>query len=670
MNLKINEHGDWSLLNASNLFKAISVPSMFKYSETAPYPEKFERVRNAFLLDTEHNPQRLDVVRRHRVRPRPSVNRLAFPVSNKYTTYKQLKTAYFFIELYKVCKSNGFFEPKLLLNHAVFTPWWPSIYYNKSYKFKANVDKSYAQLFHSFIRSLVSRSSLDNIKLYAHKTTTPGPPFKFANGRFYEKEDFVFGYESDIKNNVANAMRKDYTKIKQSYFEYFSDIHHKQKELSVKGIENLSISEILSAYHDSSLPTGVKGYRGNSMDTPVNIDVNTPVNIYTRVYTKDRFFTLFTKDGVMSGLVDNKSVCDFFYSYFGYFFAATRNREIFNQNYASQFSASVEARMILSGIEDTVNGFASNSDVMLLGYSKFLNECFSRGSGKFLFLNGDRTNAETTITTNYDEFKELIPPEVRDLYSFQNLAIMLDDIPYVFEGLPSGMARTTLLNWMVGTYEAIYSLAQILNIKIVELAKAYFESILSDQPFFVIQDFVIKIFMCTDDIPIIIFTKEDLDDRLQRFVKNSESRMMSWQYSYEKMSTFGMTFTPQELKPNEVSIISKLFYSEHPGFFVKDCFSIYCKLQLIPATLRRDILRLLEKMYATDQSFYDHAARAFLGWLKEFNIPISEAVDVYSPAGKLIYGKFTSKDDILESSRVPFQYIESIFDDYKKIYRR
>lgn len=88
---------------------------------------------------------------------------------------------------------------------------------------------------------------------------------------------------------------------------------------------------------------------------------------------------------------------------------------------------------------------------------------------------------------------------------------------------------------------------------------------------------------------------------------------------------------------------------------------------MLEPSLRSDINKLLTKHYNVDEFFYNSAGKAFLGWLSDFGVPISAAVDMYSPAGKIMYGDLVEKDQILESSRVDSVYFEDIFNDYKNL---
>lgn len=658
----------WADYNVETRFKPIDVdPELFtEVTQELPINKDDIGLLDLINIDTDKHPDRIDVQRRYRIKMKPHVSRFAFPTPAGYTTYRDYSTGKFYCDLYNLCLEHNMFEPKLLINHALMQPWWPSIYNNPEYKSNLVIDENYANLFHNLQRHLIAKAEVDDVKFYMHKNTTPGPPFTFFGGVAYDPNDILYGPEVDFQTLTMLALRKDYTNVKKTFLVNAKYIHEKQVYYS-EDTTRLR-EEFQKAYFEGVLAVGVEGGRLNGSDAPINISPSDKASINNTYYVKPRHFTIFENGYVRFGTIKTNKLTDFLIneSRAGWGGGLARPRGVANMCWASQISPAINTKMLTHKLEEGPNGFASNSDVCSHAYKAYLQECYVN-KGSFIFLNGDRSNAESFVTTNYDQFGKLVLPELKNLYSFQNRAYMLGRNNYYFNGLASGMARTTELNWHAGTYEAIYTISKLLNVTISEVAQAYFQSIIKEDNFFRVGSFIIKLFMCTDDIPLVIYG--DIDKLNLKFLESAEvkDRMMKWEINAEKMSTFGMTFTKHQLVPNEVSVIAKLFYSEHPGFFIKDCFSLYSKLQMLNSDLKFDVLNLLKKHYNVDEGFYADASKAFFGWLKEFGVNVSTVVDIYSPSGKIMYGNLVEKDAIHQSSRVSLAFIKDIFDYYKTV---
>lgn len=665
----------WADANRESKFR--DVPVNFKkvtYDVVSrPYSHKYSKICKLFDIDAKQRPNDGDITRRKRMKPRARVSRLCMPIKGEYSTYGDYRTANFFIHLFNLCKAHGLFEPKLLVNHAFMHNWSPAIYYNEDYVADIEIPDDYALEWHNFIRDNIINADIEDVKFYAYKETSIGPPFAYANGTFFTIDDILYGHAEDMETVMQVALKKDFSVVKKSFFPLFTAIHDEQVYVSQIGLENYTGS-IVDLYLRSILPTAVEGFRMNSIDKVINISKEEEANLHTSYYTKDRAFNLFLPGGILFGKINSRLFSQFCADICGYkySFGAVRRRGILNMSWPSQASSLVSSKMVMAKLEDSNNGFANTSDVSVDGYKAFLSHCYSLGYGKFIFLNGDRSNAETFVTTNYSKFRLLIPPELRNLYDFQDSAFVLGDgtrPTYFIEGLPSGSGRTTEINWFAGTYEAIYTISQLLHVSMGEVLREYVKSIRAEQPYFMIGKFVIKLFMPTDDIPLIIYGDVDSLDLTCVKEENASKRKMEWSYNYESMTTFGMNIDKNNLTAAQVSVISKLFYSEHPGFFVKDCFSTHSKLVMLPHELRRDIDRLLTKFYGIDEVFYQSAGNAFLGWLKDLGIPLSAVVDQYSPTGKIVYGNLVNQDTLYDSTRVDTSYIQDVFNWYKRTVR-
>lgn len=664
---------DWSEYNDNRRFSPIWLDYKKYLKDTVHYKhdERFKQITLEFVQDAKNNPNRPDIQKRNRAKPTATTNRLAFPIYGGYMTYNDSPFIEMLFDLNELLAKYDLFDPRLFIDHSKYTQWWPYIEPNPMYKSSVIIEKDYLRLWHDFLRKESRFVCLEDIAVYGHQQSTSGPPFTDCNGRFYDAMDVYYGVDRDVEARNLAALRKNFTFIKKGFYPLFGKVFEDQYEVARLGGWINYKGSYVQAYLNHVLSTSVPGYRFNSIDKVLNAEKGVR---YTKDYvfkSKDRTGSVLVPDGCITGKLDTTTYSADIdrIAKKQYHLAVQRAREIEAVGWVSQVPAAVGAQMMTRWVERSVNGFASTEPHVIDGYNKFLTRCTQFSGGSFCFLNGDRSNAETYVTTNFEEYQKLILPELLGIYKVQCTVVKFrENHVFVVEGLNSGCGRTTELNWYAGTHEAIYTIAKLTNNPIGIVASAYFNSVLEEQPYFELDGYIIKLFMCTDDIPLIIYSYggKKLD---MSVIEKAGDRMMSWEVSDTEMFTFGMHFSQTELKPSAQSIIAKLFYSEHPGFYVSDCYSFYAKMCLLPRDLQTDIYRLISKRFGekTTESHYVAAKHAFYGWLKQFNIPISEAVDIYSPSGKIIFGEYIKEDELFESSRVDPMYLEDIFNSVRNI---
>lgn len=594
-------------------------------------------------------------------------DKLAFPVSSGWANFNSVRHWRFVREVYEISKDFGLPDSRILSNAAAMHPYGNPIGFDDVYKADIGITEEYAKLFHNLQAHLATQLTIEEVKQTYKKSTFGGQPTWFYDNTIYQSEDVFFQIDSHLLHPAQRAIRKDYGSIKKSFLPYMEKILEKQINFSEVGFEYYQ-GDVLKLIEDHVLTLVVAGGRFNNPDAAKIIGSLTDRDAPREF--KNRIVGFFTKDGrFIKGELDAEKFCIAYQKALNLLFPVidTRYRIVNNPGFGPQLPAMTEARMVLQPLEESCNGFASIQDASISGYADFVRETYKE-NGDFIFLNGDRSNAETFVTTNYQQYEELIIPELRKLYRVQNTVCMVAPYLYTYSGLPSGISRTTMLNWYAGTHEALYTLGKLLNSKYEDIAKEYFNSIKRSQPFFKYKSFLIKLFMPTDDIPLIIYGNLNKLNLKWLDSKEVKDRMMKWEYSFESMRTFGMDFSKTEIKAAQANIIGKLFYSEFPGFHANDCFGLSERVKHLPDGLLNPIEKVLYKHYHTTFNYYHDYSKDFLSWLLQFGIPVSEVVDQYSPSGKIIYGKYVNEESFLESSRIPTKFLEPVFNYYRNLY--
>lgn len=649
-----------SPLNAQNAFRRCVIPrkDYLKYEGSSDTDTSFKNIEIAAKIDAEQNPERPDVKRRHGLGPGIAYNRLGPITLNGYTTYADYKVGLFFFDLYQACKFSGIDEPKLLINHAFQQPESQIIYYRDDYKRDLPISSELAAAFHRYLQSLVDKTSVEDISLSAKMTTSPGPPYTIKGKGFFSNDDVMFGVEEDFDDRFVNALRKDYFSVKQSWFDYIEELYYRQIDFKP---ENVTPSNFLDYYLNHVLICGDIGYRFNSIDGVINAEeIKRPQD---HCYSKDRKFMYIEKDQVFWGTINNRKLTDLAIQLTNtpHGLGTNRKRIITRAGYVSNLPSMVISKLVTTSIEDSVNSFASLRPKVLQGYKEFLQHC-NRRAGEFHFINGDRSNAESFVTTNFTQFLELIPPHWRSLYKAQTTVLVFGKSYYSFQGLSSGIAKTTELNWIMGTFEALHAIAKLVKEPVVKVAEMYFSSVLLDAPFFEIGDYCVKLFMPTDDIPLVLYGPR-IDEVPE--ILGEGTGMMEWNCSYDSMITFGMEFTKFALQAASTSPISKFFYDEHPGFFAKSAFSLVAKYDNAPPELKTLLNNVYKKHFNCDINQFRAHANMYQAWLQALGVPLENIFDQYSPTNKIIYSKYVIDDPLNQTQVIDPKHYASVVQHFK-----
>lgn len=648
--------------NATNMFRRYNIDKREYLREEGVHrtDQRFTDLEIAAQVDARANADRPDVKRHYNLAPGISNNRLGPITLNGYSLYNSNSVFEFFKDAYLSFKSIGYAESRLLVNHAFNCPHSQIIYPRPDYKSELGITDDRAQIFNSFLRLLVDKTSIDDFDLRANSATSPGPPYTMREIGFYMNEDIYYGNLEDIQSNFIEALKKDYYVVKSSWFPEIERIYFDQWEFVP---ENVNIDNFLYYLLNHILICADRGYRFNSIDKVLNPDdVENPNFLGV---TKDRKYSYIDKNGYHYGTIDNLSLLKaaIKVTKMLHGMAVNRQRLINRAGWVSNSASMVITKMVTTSIEESCNSFASLRPKVLDGYKEFLRVCAMRG-GCFHFINGDRSNAETFVTSNFDEFIRLIPPEWHKLYRAQCTVLMYGPTYYAYQGLPSGIAKTTELNWIMGTYEAINAISKLVRASFVSVAEAYFSSVLNEVPYFEINGYIIKLFMPTDDIPLVIY-----GPRIDNVVKilGTGTGQMEWACDYTEMVTFGMHFSAIELKAAQISPIAKFFYDEHPGFFYKSCFSLIAKYDNADRDVKTLANKLYKKHFNCDINEFRPFAHLYMSWLQSLGIKLEDIFDQYSPSNKIIYSKYVEGDPMNQTQVVPKQYYQGVFDHFKRL---
>lgn len=641
-------------LNQYNAFRAIpNVPDFSLDQKSIKYTPEYEPLRQALLKGVKSMPaNRRSYVRKSA--PKPCFDRLAFPTPKGYTTFLDPHYYHFMVDLYQQFKAIGLDEPRLLVNHALLYTQIPEFFPNPDFQTSLPDVERYAPFFHAFWRFVRSRANIDEIKILAHKTTSPGFPMETVDKQPVKRADVIYGFR-DSDPLPLKHMRSDYSAIKKGFMKLLPMIFERQRALVTEGIHPGNICE-LSA--DLILTNNLNGYRFNSIDRPVNVESYSEGKV---LYGKNRSFVSLRADDVVFGTFDVKAYAQWLFSkgYNPSGFAPQRLRPINASTFVTNIPLQLDARLFLQQIEIGPSGFLSDNEDIRVGYQQFLERT---GGMRRLFVTGDRSNSEMFITSNWDSLSKLIPDEHRQLMNVQLTHVKWGPSgPYIVRGCLSGIGWTTGLNVIVGLYEMAHTLAALLSNKIEDVAPLLLDCFALHKPFFEIDGFIVSPFLPTDDMPFVIagdISRLNVDAML----KHAEERKMSIDTSYDGFVTFGMQVSNDGVCVASISFLSKLFYLENPGYFAKDCFSISQRLRLMHN--RELVDRLLVKHFGFSSDFYDLQGGQFLRDLSRYGISVDEAFNTYSPKDRLLLGVFASTDPIFGGQDVTDDTCKRILRSY------
>lgn len=643
-------------LDAENKFKRLDLDvEKFKIEPNfIKYQEEFEPMRLRLKAFWSVNSGTHRMRKTKRSQPYPAINRLAFPIEGGYTTFQDPRYYRFITNLYNRLSERGIVENRLLVNHANLFPLSPNFvpYHDHEIPPKCFDDiKDFARSFAILYEYCQDKITLDQIKINVKKTTTMGWPFETADGQVVSTAP---RYGTDkMWNSQKQALRIDWSLVKKTWLPKLNGMLNGMINLSDTGIND---SNIVHAAMNLLITNNVDGFRLNSIDNPKHEGVYKGQVIWG----KNRPYIEYGENGFEAGMIDVEKYAKATANLYPMPFAPQRTRTINVSSNPTGIIHQIDAQIFLKPIENSRNGFLSDAPLIHESYENFL---LATSGMDLTFVSGDRINAELCITTNWEFFLQIIPPSKKKMMDvFTTHVKWTNKGPVIIKGLLSGIGHTTALNVMVGMYEACHTIGELTGFTTAEVSEAYIGSIINERDFFCLgEDFKIKVFLPTDDIPIVIAHRRPLKDISKSKI---DERRMEVETSKEQLITFGMLVNSKGLSPSRIAQYSKLFYTEQPGYYAKDCFSVHSRFSLVD---NMDLIDAgLRETYNIASSFFSSRGTEFLRDLFSMGISLDEVFSEFSPKDQIIKSQFVSLDPIFESQRVDPSFYEEIFEFLKR----
>ena len=649
-------------LNAKNLFARINfdedqIKQMTYDREFLPYLEEFADIDAALALHMKGiHPHIKSRVRQNPMGP--TVNRLAFPIVGGYSTFTQRPFYDFTTEFYNELLDEGVVETKLLIKHPLLFPVTVDFYAQPTYHITSDLLRDIDGCLPAITKLWEHNFDvikLDECNIKAKKTTSPGWPFMTYDGQPYFNKDATYGSKADFADKKAQ-LRKNHNPMKMGHVE------HTLPQLFDMVMDNVG-KEITPdnagfLMEKCVLTNNVNGYRLNSLDTVLHEGKYNN----QRVAGKDRFFMQWGKDGFTVGTLNTMKLNEMTAHLFPSNMSPQRLRPINSSSFITGVIHQVHAKMFLVPIEDSKFVILSSAPQVVGSFEEYLTSVEQR---KTFYVTSDRINAEVAITTNFAEFLRLVPLAHRPMFEmFMTHIKHTPHGPKMVKGLLSGVGWTTGFNVLVGLYEAWHQISVLTEHPIGEVSMAYVNSYINGESFTTIGEFKLKLFLPTDDIPLVIngpIKQQNID----KLIAESKSRMMDVEVNQEGFLTFGHEVNNSGVKKAAKSQYSKLFYHENPGYYWKDVFSTAARFSLVENTDLIDFL--LKKHWGIGMSWYETNATKFLMDLKDLGISLGDVLNSYSPAEQIVISKYAGVDPVNSSQVVDPSYYSYIFDAFKSM---
>lgn len=540
---------------------------------------------------------------------------------------------------------------------------------------------AYADMFD--ICSSLSNATLadDEVRLANKKTTSLGFPYETVDGIPVTNE-MLMRFVRPEDNDLSAALRskryvKDWSDIKSEWRADFergcAAIFNAQRAfLRAGGV--ITPSNVTVAMETNLISVHSGAQRENCAKPPKNLPRT--VSFGDKIYTEDRNFAVYetTVDGVVGrydGVLDIEKYTDIVDAETGMFGGVNRNRRISPSNNVMHTMGTLYAHCALYRSEhNNKKGNPTPRPIINEDIRCFYDSFAGRGY-KIGVFGIDCVNAEVTVTTNHELFSVLVPERVRPWYKLTACSVVpyRNVLRYRAGNYCSAVWYTTWFHVLKGNFEMariIHYLGKRNGVKMRPLKEVVRDYIgvlmLNDEHELLAQkraelltkdvcditgavrfgdDLWVNPKLGTDDVVVHVATKRDLkpdaafDEMLRRTMMNFE---MSFD---EPLIAFGSRIYPDRIEVSEGSKLSKIHYSEHLGFSLKDGFSTYAKM--LGSDHMKTFDWCLRKHFGAATSDYAVYADGFMSWLQARGVGLDEVFNEYSPHEHMLLQKFMAE---------------------------
>jgi len=579
----------------------------------------------------------------------------------------------------------GFWEPKLLVAaNKVYTKL-PSIVKNPDYEINPNDLKYLSEVgvvMSKYMDQALDEARPDEVEGRAKKLTSIGYPFLTVEREHIAPEDIAIKAKVDTP---LYAWKHDWLNVKKGWFESFEgSIEILYRQLSFSG--EISASNVVRlAFHEFMIGVAGMNFRTNCPDSPQH------KGLYGSelLSGKDRLFSDTYVDHFVRGTLDTKMFNAYLVQRLHQLFAANRIRWIYVMNTITQFPGIVLTRALTEKYEHQASGMLSNKPETIARFDRYRENVVRRGR-KLQIFRQDRSNSEVSITTNFKLYMPLFPRWMHNYLKLMSTIVVpcINGLRVQSDAFTSGVFYTTFGNMVIGLYTAamtfVLSWCDALKSKdelgdILKIVIGVFEN---HEEVVLSNGVVVLPCLVTDDVLWPFDAPNDASPN-ERWLKDYGGRTQLNTTISESETGFGVHVSKDGIMMAPSSILSKVLFSEHPGFPPKDGNSINARLKLLPDEMR-DIIDFVLKKHFDGVGISAYAKYVPLFWvaLEDAGLDIRDVYNEFSPVEKMlmesverktgspIFGKFVSETSWIDSARVSPLAIDRYLTAFKKERRK
>jgi len=615
--------------------------------------------------------------------PRVANNRLAFLAPNgDYVTERSPIDAKVKTMLYNLMGEElGMWEPKLLVNYCKSYTRLPSIVKNPRYE----IDESLlpyrdivARAFEKYLTQNLRDADAGDIELDAKKLTSIGFPFKTVDGEHISSEDVSFWSADDT---ALLAQKRNWLKPKKDWFS-----NPKGSPLILEN--QLSFTDDIGPHNIVDLAfrlnmVGVAGtnFRSNCPDAP-NIQ-----GIYNgqALSGKRRLYAQTYVSGFQCGTFLTDEFNEFLRMRMHLPFAANRLRWIYVMNTIMQVGGIVLARAFMQPVEKSATGFPSIKPSTKSLMLSFQESARSRGR-KIYYWRQDRTNSEVSITTNFSKYMCLFPEYIQNYMRLCSTVVVpcIDGMRVQSDAFTSGVWYTTIGNSLIGMYTAAMTFVESWSGRLIVKDKvAAIEAILQSvfethTQITLDNDVQVLPMLCTDDVVWVFCSPNDQKPNETWLADYGGKTMLNTEV-LEEVTAFGIHADQYGVSVAPSSILSKLLFSEHPGFIPKDGLSICARVSLLTPPMRDIFDYVLKTNFGVGVEGYQRYVPMFWMAMRDAGLDITDVMNQFSPVETMIMasltssrndpvlGRFVNEAPLTESARVEPEAVDVFLQLFKHL---
>lgn len=562
----------------------------------------------------------------------------------------------------------------LYVNYARLHPETVQIHENPNYAvnsryYDKDAMEAALRVFTRFEEESFNNVDLSRLKQRAKKTTAMGFPYELLDGTPVKREDIIYGREVD-EPWAKTRFRRDESRVKLDWLSNEAGcrrIFLDQCDQVSRGVDPTNVNQLM---HDLIITTVNPARRTNCPDKITGNRLNSKEELWSR----DRGYAVFLKDGIEIGTLDVRAWNKRAKSYDSLPGASNRGRTIYPSNNVSHYYPSLFAAACLHDVEKGASGHPSIRPNVVRRWQNFYKKYHK--THDIFVLSADCENAEVTVTTNFKMLLGLIPTAIRGYLDLTSCTVQPTTAGFrvIRNAYCSAVWYTTYMHVHKGNFEGArlsYHLAKRIQCDVPNEAtfvESFITCLMAADDDFESGDVACAPFLGTDDILFPIGFKKDRYVGTPSFDDNMlKSTMMRAEVGTHPRIAFGMKATPDDLVESFSSRISKLFTTENMGFSLRDGMASYERIHNCGHTELIDFY--LKKHFNVGHTSYYRCVQLFKEYLRDLGVNFADAINMYSPVERLLYGDLVSEDPISDTSSIPLAIVDRMYTDIKDFVR-